>query len=294
MLMECVTTTSMKVKIDRELTDWFTPSVGLRQRDPLSPYLYVLYANVLSHFLMNAQDNNKIRGIKIARAAPRINYLMYADDILLFLRDDKKNCENIKFSPNVSSEGKQSLTRIVHCQQVDHLRKYLGGFIDGPNTARSNTSMILDNMQQRLAGWKYQLLYQAARTTLIKAMKKLCRSKMEEGMGFREIAKLNEVLLTKQALHILTEEMLVGRLFRGKYKICAQNHTMEANPNSSPLWKRLCRVSRVVTENLCWRMWNGKKIHLNDNKWITPDYNNHGYEKLEDLIIPGAIGMLPK
>ncbi|KAF7810428.1 reverse transcriptase [Senna tora] len=85
LLMQCVTTATMKVKINGELTDWIIPQASLRQGDPLSPYLFVLCANVLSNYLMQAQTSKSIKGIKIARNAPTINHLMYADDILMFL-----------------------------------------------------------------------------------------------------------------------------------------------------------------------------------------------------------------
>ncbi|KAF7841337.1 ribonuclease H [Senna tora] len=191
-LMECVSTVSMNIKINGESTNWFSPTAGLRQGDPLSPYLYVLCANVLSHHLSIAQEKKKIRGIKIGRETPTINHLMYADDILLFFKADKKTSEEvgrlfqkfgemtglwmnhqkteIKFSPNISNEGKRALTNIFQCKNVDHLGKYLGGFIDGANTQRRNASLILDNLQQHLTGWKAKMLSQAARTTLIKAV----------------------------------------------------------------------------------------------------------------------------
>ncbi|KAF7823905.1 ribonuclease H [Senna tora] len=95
MLMQCVTTTSMRVKINGEMTEWFLPRVGLRQGDPLSPSLYVMCANVLSNHLITAQNYRSIQGIKIARGAPSINHLMYADDILLFFRADKSTCDTV-------------------------------------------------------------------------------------------------------------------------------------------------------------------------------------------------------
>jgi hypothetical protein len=63
----------------------FFPQRGLRQGDPLSPYLFILWANVLSGLINQAQNNKIIHGIKIAHGAPEISHLLFADDSLFFL-----------------------------------------------------------------------------------------------------------------------------------------------------------------------------------------------------------------
>ncbi|KAF7839238.1 ribonuclease H [Senna tora] len=240
----------------------------------------------------------------------------------------------VKFSPNITEERGRVLTRLLNCRRVDHLGKYLGGFIDGHNTTKRNASLILDNLQQRLTGWKSRMLSQAARTTLIKAVvsatpiyhlqhtclshsqaakcdgvmrkffwsqwedsksptmiswKKLCKGRKEEGLGFRQMLKLNEALLAKQVWRILTmEDTLVSQVFKGKYLSSTHDYHLSAKLNSSPLWKNLCKASSVVTTNLGWRVGNGHKIALNDVKWIHPDTSNHHYNKLCDLMFPGG------
>ncbi|KAF7812534.1 ribonuclease H [Senna tora] len=64
----------------------------------------------------------------------------------------------IKFSPNIMEHKKQVLTSILGCIRVDHLGKYLGGFINGPNMQKRNASLILDNLEQKLTGWKSKML----------------------------------------------------------------------------------------------------------------------------------------
>ncbi|KAF7815287.1 Reverse transcriptase zinc-binding domain [Senna tora] len=63
---------------------------------------------------------------------------------------------------------------------------------------------------------------------------------------------------------------------------------LNVKPNSSPLWKKFCKASRVVTANIGWRVGNGNKISLNDAKWISPDLHNHHYHKLSDLMHQGG------
>lgn len=58
MIMHYVTTATFSVKVNGEPMEYFSPTRGLRQGDPLSPYLFVLVSNVLS-WLMHKSYNRR-------------------------------------------------------------------------------------------------------------------------------------------------------------------------------------------------------------------------------------------
>ncbi|XP_012837526.1 PREDICTED: uncharacterized protein LOC105958069 [Erythranthe guttata] len=60
------------------------PSRGLRQGDPVFPYLFICCAEVLISMINKAVEEGELRGIKIAPTAPTISNLCFADDTLLF------------------------------------------------------------------------------------------------------------------------------------------------------------------------------------------------------------------
>ena len=63
--MQCVSIVSYRILINGSPFETIVPSRGLRQGDPLSPYLFILCANVLSCALIRKEQNNNIKGIRI-------------------------------------------------------------------------------------------------------------------------------------------------------------------------------------------------------------------------------------
>jgi hypothetical protein len=84
LVMECITTVSYSVLIDGEPKGYIRPSRGIRQGDPLSPYLFLLYAERLTALIRQAERMGNITGVSISRGGPRVSHLLFADDSLLF------------------------------------------------------------------------------------------------------------------------------------------------------------------------------------------------------------------
>lgn len=83
-IMACVSTVSFSVLINCSPEGYIEPGRGIRQGDPLSPYLFVLCAEVLSHLMNKAMADRSLLGIKISNQAPSVNPLLFADDSLFF------------------------------------------------------------------------------------------------------------------------------------------------------------------------------------------------------------------
>ena len=76
---------------------WLTGSHrGLRQGDPLSPYLFLFCVEGLDAILRRAANNGDINGFSLCRRGPKITHLFFADDCLLFCRATLAECEKIK------------------------------------------------------------------------------------------------------------------------------------------------------------------------------------------------------
>ena len=67
------------------------PSRGLRQGDPLYPYLFILCSEGLSALMRRYEVMGCLHGVRVARKAPAIMSLLFVDDSLMFCKanDDK-------------------------------------------------------------------------------------------------------------------------------------------------------------------------------------------------------------
>ena len=83
-MMACVTSVRYSVKFNGRLLESFSPSRGLRQGDPLSPFLFLFVADALSALISKSMREEGLQGVNICRGAPVISHLLFADDSLLF------------------------------------------------------------------------------------------------------------------------------------------------------------------------------------------------------------------
>ena len=89
-VMRCITSVKYAVRINGQSYGQSyalnQPTQGLRQGDPLSPYLFLLGAEVLSTLLHQSAQRKTIKGVAAFANGPRISHLFFADDSLVFGR----------------------------------------------------------------------------------------------------------------------------------------------------------------------------------------------------------------
>lgn len=146
-ILECCSSVSMSIMINGSATKDFQTQKGLRQGDPLSPFLFNIVAEGLNIMLERAKGRNIIRGTTVGREGVCISHLQFADDTILFYNNDPEEMANIKrilrcfqlmsglkinFSKsslcgvNVPSEEAVSVARIMGCKLEKLPIKYLG------------------------------------------------------------------------------------------------------------------------------------------------------------------------
>ncbi|KAL5773508.1 hypothetical protein ACOSP7_013099 [Xanthoceras sorbifolium] len=84
LIMSCITSVDYKVIMNGEVTESFSPSCGIRQGDPISPYIFVIRMEKLSHIINCKVVDNSWKAIKVSKGGPEISHLFFADDLILF------------------------------------------------------------------------------------------------------------------------------------------------------------------------------------------------------------------
>ncbi|KAK3218066.1 hypothetical protein Dsin_012036 [Dipteronia sinensis] len=86
----------MSVLVNGSPTKEFGVERGLRQGDPISPFLFNIVVESLSCCLKKAFDVNMIRGVFFGNEEVHISYLQFADDTNLFLEPKLEYIVNSK------------------------------------------------------------------------------------------------------------------------------------------------------------------------------------------------------
>ncbi|RVW69982.1 putative mitochondrial protein [Vitis vinifera] len=80
----CLSSSSFAILVNGNAKGWVKASRGLRQGDPLSPFLFTLVADVLSRLMIRAEETGITEGFFVGRDRTRVSLLQFADDTIFF------------------------------------------------------------------------------------------------------------------------------------------------------------------------------------------------------------------
>lgn len=148
LIMKCVSLVSYRVRVNGDLSNNFAPERGLRQGDPLSPYLFLLCAEGFSAMLNKAEEEEKLEGVKVCQNAPSVSHLLFADNPLILFRANRDDAQTIQsildvyeecsgqainrekspimFNPNTDSTSRGEVMQILNIQRETMNERYLG------------------------------------------------------------------------------------------------------------------------------------------------------------------------
>ncbi|GKV40367.1 hypothetical protein SLEP1_g48022 [Rubroshorea leprosula] len=95
-IMECLSTSKISVLVNESPTEEFKVEKGLRQGDPLSPFLFLMIGEGLNGLVQKAVLEGMFRGIEIGRKGLAVSLLQFADDTVIIGKADIENIIMVK------------------------------------------------------------------------------------------------------------------------------------------------------------------------------------------------------
>ncbi|CAN6573468.1 unnamed protein product [Malus baccata var. baccata] len=189
---ECISTVSFSILINGSPTGYIQPQRGLRQGDPLSPFLFLICTEGFSSLIKNGMERGALHGYRFIPNGTPLTHLFFADDSVLFGNATVEEAKGVAdilntyargsgqeinlskssifFGTSTSKRIKKRIGNTLGIMHKDGFGKYLGLQADFGLSKKAVFAEIRDKMEARLAGWSEQFLSQAGKEVLIKAV----------------------------------------------------------------------------------------------------------------------------
>ncbi|GKV09906.1 hypothetical protein SLEP1_g21339 [Rubroshorea leprosula] len=178
-IMECLRSSTISVLLNGSVTKEFSVSKGLRQGDPLSPFLFLIAAEGLSKLLASAEKKDLFNGMTVGSKGLKISHLQFADDTIIFGEASKRNVKAIKsilrifemvsglkinynksklYGMNIEEEVYQHWAIFLNCKTGKLPMTYLGMPIGASLRSKDTWAELISKIGRKLAGWKNRFL----------------------------------------------------------------------------------------------------------------------------------------
>ncbi|RVW71963.1 LINE-1 reverse transcriptase-like [Vitis vinifera] len=293
----CFSRAKFSVLINGAPAGFFSSSKGLRQGDPISPYLFILGMEVLSALIRRAVQGNFISGCRLrgrGDAEIMVSHLLFADDTIIFYEASKDQVTHLGwilawFEAASGLRINLAKSELIPVGEIDNVEemavelgcrigsfpvKYLGLPLGARHKALPMWDGVEDRMRRRLARWKRQYLSKGGRITLIKRgntgrkihlvnWKVVCTQKEKGGLGIRRMGPLNKALLGKWIWRFAVEKEVLWK------KVIGVKHGLEdggwkskeaRGPIGVGVWKEILKEMGWCWNNMKFKVGGGIRL----------------------------------
>ncbi|GJS09721.1 RNA-directed DNA polymerase, eukaryota [Tanacetum coccineum] len=186
----CLNSAMGSILVNGSPTSEFKFSKGLKQGDPLSPFLFILIMESLHLSFNNVVNAGLYNGIQIDESL-NLSHLFYADDVIFVGKWNSSNLSTIvnvlkwfylasglKINLNksklmgigISHDVVASAAKSIGCSILHTPFNYLGVKVGGIMSRLSSWDDVIAKLSARLSKWKLKSLSIGGRLTLIKSV----------------------------------------------------------------------------------------------------------------------------
>lgn len=190
-IKECLASSWTSVLVNGSSSLDFQMEKGVRQGDPLSPFLFIIAAEGLNWMSKNVVSQGSLGGLIMGNAGPTITHLQFADDTLVFCKAKLEEVQTVKgllckfeeifglrinydksilCGVGTSDSNLRLFTEAFNCQTQKLPVKYLGMPLGANPKLKSTWKPIIDKVRTKLASWKKRYLSFGGRIVLIKSV----------------------------------------------------------------------------------------------------------------------------
>lgn len=184
----CITTPSFSVQVNGEMAEYFQSKRGLRQGCSLSPYLFVLCMNILSHKIDRAAKERKFTFHPRCKSLA-LSHLCFADDLMVIVEGTKESIEgalsvfdefaawsgfsisiekSTVYMAGVSSAERSRILVIFSFAEGTLPVRYLGLPLMTQVMRRQDYIPLVERVRNKINTWTCRFLSYAGRLQLIK------------------------------------------------------------------------------------------------------------------------------
>ncbi|XP_071712395.1 uncharacterized protein [Rutidosis leptorrhynchoides] len=196
-ILACLKSTSISILVNGSPTKEFNISWGVRQGDPLSPFLFILAAEGLNILAKAATEKGLFKGVEIGVDKIIVSHLQYAYDTIFigdWNRDNVYSIHNLLkcfelasglkvdfhksslFGIGASLEEVGHVATILGCQIGKLPFVYLGLPIDSKMNSIKSWDPVIEKIKARLLDWKMRMIIHGANGGLGVGNDKCCSS----------------------------------------------------------------------------------------------------------------------
>jgi hypothetical protein len=187
----CVFSGNMSILVNGSPTEEINIKRGLKQGDPLAPFLFLLVAEGLGGLMKKAVEQNCFRGFRIGRQGVEISHLQYADDTLLIGEPTINNLWTMKailrgfelvsglkvnfwksslMGVNVAHEFMSMASIFLNCRKGTIPFKYLGLLVGANLRSASTWEPLISSLRKRLGNWNNKFVSLGGRIVLLNSV----------------------------------------------------------------------------------------------------------------------------